>query len=83
MSKLPEGQVCKITDPRLEDNKILNENQWGFRKRKSTQGLLLNLTKNWKQALDEGNVMGVLFVDFRFSNQRNFKEKTVSIRSLQ
>ena len=65
MSKFLEGQVCKIIDAHLEDNEILDENQWGFRKSKSTEGLLLNLTENWKQALDEGKVIGVLFVDFK------------------
>ena len=64
VSKFLEGQVCKIIDVHMEDNEILNENQWGFRKRKSTEGLLLNLTENWKQALDEGKVIVVLFVDF-------------------
>ena len=64
VSKFLEGQVCKIIDAHLEDNEILNENQWGFRKRKSTEGLLLNLTENWKQALDEGKLIGALFVDF-------------------
>ena len=42
VSKFLEGQVCKIIDAHLEDNEILNENQWGFRKSKSTEGLLPN-----------------------------------------
>ena len=70
VSKFLEGQVCKIIDAHLQGSEILNENQWGFRKRKSTEGLLLNLTENWKQALDEGKVIGVLFVDFQFSKQK-------------
>ena len=37
----------------------------GVRKRKSTEELLLNLTENWKQAVDDGKVIGVLFVDFK------------------
>ena len=37
----------------------------GFRQRKSIEGLLLNLTEIWKQALDEGKVIEVLFVDFK------------------
>ena len=65
MIKFLEGQVCKIMDAHLEDNQILIETQWDFRKRKSTEVLLLNLTENWKQALDEGKVIGVLFVDFK------------------
>ena len=39
VSKFLEGQVWKIIDAHLEDNEPLNENQWGFRKRKSTEGL--------------------------------------------
>ena len=65
VSKFLEGQICKIIDAHLEDNEILNENQWGFRKSKSTDGFLLSLTENWKQALDEGKVIGVLFIDFK------------------
>ena len=65
VSKFLEGQVCKIIDAHLDDTEILNNNQWGFRKIKSTEGLLLNLTENWKKALDEGKVIGVLFVDFK------------------
>ena len=83
VSKSLEGQVCKIIDGHLEDNEILNEKQWGFRKRKSTEGLLLNLTENWKQALDEGKVIGVLFVDFKKAsdsvNREILKKKTVSM----
>ena len=57
--------MCKIIDAHLKDSEILIENQWGFRKSKSTERLLLNLTENWKQALDEGKVIRVLFVDFK------------------
>ena len=35
----------------------------GVQKRKSTEELLLNLTENWEQALDEGKAIGVLSVD--------------------
>ena len=65
VSKFLEGQVCKTIDAHLEDNEILNENQWGFRQRKSIEGLLLNLTEIWKQALDKGKVIEVLIVDFK------------------
>ena len=34
-------------------------------KNRSTETLLLLLTETWKQALDLGKVVGVLFVDFR------------------
>ena len=83
VSKFLEGQVCKIIDAHLEDNEILNENQWSFRKSKSTEGLLLNLTENWKQALDEGKVIGAVFADFKKAfdlvNREILKKKTVSM----
>ena len=65
VNKFIEGQVCKEMDIHLEERKILNDNQWGFRKGKSTEGLLLSLTEKRKQELDEGKVVGVLFLDFR------------------
>ena len=71
-----------MIDAHLEDNEILNENQWGFRKRKSTEGLLLNLTENWKQTLDEGKVIGVLFTDFKKafnSENREILKKELSV----
>ena len=52
-------------DIHLEERKTLNDNQWAFKKGKSTEGLLLSLTEIWKQELDEVKVVGVLFVDFR------------------
>ena len=55
----------------------------GVQKSKSTEGLLLSLTENWKQALDEGKVIGVLFVDFKKAfdsvNREILKKKTVSM----
>ena len=44
-SKLLEGQVCHLIDQRLEASGIAHENQWGFRKGRSTEGLLLHLTE--------------------------------------
>ena len=51
-------------DIQLQEKKILNDNQWGFRKSKSTEGLLLSLKEKWKQELDEGKVVGALFGEF-------------------
>ena len=53
VNKFLEGQVCKIIDAHLKDNEKLKENHGGFRKTKLKEGLLLNLTENWKQTLDE------------------------------
>ena len=40
-------------------------NQWGFKEGRSTEGVLLQLTGQWKGALDNGQYVGVLFVDFK------------------
>ena len=49
----------------MESNGALTTSQWGFRKGRSTEGLLLHMTETWKQALDEGLIVGVLLIDFR------------------
>ena len=49
----------------MESNGALTTSQQGFRKRRSTEGLLLHMTETWKQALDEGLIVGVLLIDFR------------------
>ena len=36
-----------------------------LRKKHSTEVLMLKLTERWKQELDNGNVVGVLFIDFK------------------
>ena len=64
-SKLLEGQVCHLLDKHLEEAGIGHQIQWGFRKGRSTEGLLLYLTETWKQALDDNYYVGVLFVDFK------------------
>ena len=64
-SKLLEGQVCHLLDKHLEEAGIGHQNQWGFRKGRSAEGLLLYLTEIWRQALDDNYYVGVLFVDFK------------------
>ena len=40
-------------------------NQWGFGKGGSPELLLLSLTEQWRLALDESNIIGVVFIDFQ------------------
>ena len=63
--KILEGQISKNLDDHMESNSALTTSQWGFRKGRSTEGLLLHMTETWKQALDEGLIVGVLLIDFR------------------
>jgi len=60
-----ESIVCNTIDNHLEQNNLLNEKQWGFRKDRSTQLALLSMTEQWRKHLDNNNFVGVLFLDFR------------------
>ena len=56
--------VCNSVKNHLQSHDLLSYNRWGFRKNRATVGLLLHMTETWKSALDQGRVVGVLFVDF-------------------
>ena len=62
-SKITESIICDTIDPHL--NEVLQKNQWGYRKGLSSESLLLYLTETWKQKMDEGKVVGAIFIDFR------------------
>ena len=70
--KILEAVVCNYVNNHLQSHDLLSHNQWGFRKNRSTKGLFLHVTETWKSALDQGLVVGVLFVDFRkaFNSQQ-------------
>ena len=63
--KILEDVVSDTLSNHLESQGLLSHKQWGFRKNYSTESLLLHLTETWKNALDRGLIVGVLFVDFR------------------
>ena len=63
-SKIFEKLIHKVMTEYLEKNDLLNESQYGFRKRRSTLHALLNATKNIYQACDSRlNTLGI-FIDF-------------------
>ena len=65
-SEILKATVCRIIDNFVNENgPVSSENQWGFIKGRSTKGLLIHLTEKWKIALDNGNVVGVVFIDFK------------------
>ena len=47
----------------MEKNRILNEEQAGFRPNRSTQDLLLRATDDWKKALDLGQIVATVMID--------------------
>ena len=64
-SKLLESLVCQQLDAFLEHHNLLNGSQWGFRKGRSTELLLLHMTEKWRFALNQGKSIGVIFLDFQ------------------
>ena len=48
----------------LENFKIFNENQFGFRKNKSTYMALITLVEKITQALEKGEYVNGIFLDF-------------------
>lgn len=63
--KILEDIISDSIDNHIEAQDLLSDNQWGFCKNHSTEGLLIHLTDTWKWALDENLKVGVLFIDFR------------------
>ena len=61
--KFLESQACKIIDDHLDAHELLSDKQWGFRKGRSTEGLLMRLTENWKREIDDGKMVNVVFID--------------------
>ena len=49
----------------LQTHNLYSNNQWGFRKGRSTKTLLISMTKGWKAALDDNKIVGAIFIDFR------------------
>ncbi|KAL9980683.1 hypothetical protein ACROYT_G009301 [Oculina patagonica] len=63
--KILEDIVSDTLNNHMDTQGLLCNNQWGFRKNYSTESLLLHLTETWRNALDKGQKVGVLFIDFR------------------
>lgn len=69
------GNACCVAYPALSNPTILDnhvqmyniysDNQWGFRKDRSTETFLLFTTERWRAALDDNKVIGVIFIDYK------------------
>src|SRR5574343_1419242 len=64
VSKILEKIVNDHLMRQLENNNLLSSYQFGFRKNRSTCDLLTYLTQTWTDALDEGNEILILTLDF-------------------
>ena len=49
----------------LESNNLLNENQFGFRRKRSTRDAVTKFTDHIRENMDESKVTGALFMDLR------------------
>ena len=62
-SKILERAFHKQLISHLENNELLSKNQFGYRKHRSTELSTTLLADNIRKAVDEGNIVGVLYVD--------------------
>ena len=56
-------QICFIEY--LNRNTLIHDTQSGFRPNHSCETALLHMTEQWIKAVDEGKLVGTIFVDFR------------------
>ena len=63
-SKLMESRVASNITNHVVTQNLLDNRQWAYRKRKSTEQLLIHLTERWREAVERKLFVGILFVDF-------------------
>ena len=64
-SKIYGELICSEIEKHVFSQNLSSKHQWGFKKKHSTELLMLKLTERWKQELDNAHVVGVLFIDFK------------------
>lgn len=62
-SKILEKAVHHQLKKYLESNDLLSERQFGYRKQRSTELATLLLADDIRRAVDQGNIVGALYVD--------------------
>ena len=63
ISKVIEKLVYRQLSTYLENNNLLDESQFGFRKGRSTELAATLFTDNVKRKVDEGKLVGAVFID--------------------
>ena len=63
VGKVFERVVATVICHHLSENYLLSSQQFGFRPGRSTSDMLMLLTKNWQDALDEGHATVVVALD--------------------
>ena len=65
LSKILESYMSINLRDHLTKYNLLSEFQYGSRPNHSCETLLINLTDKWLEAMDNGNLTGLLLIDFR------------------
>ena len=65
LSKIFERHIANQLNKYFLKANILHDRQSGFRQHHSCQTALINLVDSWLTAVDEGNVIGTVFLDFK------------------
>lgn len=65
ISKIFEKHVNKHLMGYLNKYKLIHECQSGFRQKHSCQTALVKLIDQWMACIDNGDIVGTLFIDFR------------------
>ena len=65
LSRLFEKLICKQLNKYFEENSFLSANQSGNRALRSTTTCLLNNCEDWYDAVNNGEITGLVFVDFK------------------
>ena len=66
-SKILESCVADMIAKHVfsENEALVTDNQWAYRKRRSTELLLIHLTETWRRAIDNKLVVDAVFLDFQ------------------
>ena len=65
ISKIFEKHINKHLTTNLNKYKLIHESQSGFRQKHSCQTALVKLIDLWMTCIDNGDIIGTLFLDFR------------------
>ena len=63
--KLMESCVASTVTTHTEEHNLSHAHQWAYKKKHSTELLLVKMTEDWRRALDKKQTVGIVFVDFR------------------
>ena len=63
--KIMESCTTTTIYDHLEEHNLSNKHQWAYKKGHSTELLLVKMTEDWRTALDNKLVVGIVFIDFK------------------